>query len=123
MSIATFANPSNAEHVATIEAVDGTLVVSVGETIICSSDKAVRLLEQSPKGKYPPVLYFPTADTSDVLKQVSGRTSHCPLKGDASYFSIDGQEVAWIYDRPLKDAALLAEYIGFFSDKVNITKA
>ncbi len=123
MSVATFTNPTIAEHVASIEAVDGTIVVSVGGTILCTTDKAVQLFEQSARGKYPPVLYFPKADTSTVLKPVIGRSTHCPLKGDASYFSFENQEVAWIYDRPLEDAALLADYVGFYSDKVSITKA
>ena len=122
MSIAAFTNPTIAEHVARVEAVDGTIVVSVGETVLCTTDKAVRLLEQSARGKYPPVLYFPKADTSDKLTPVEGRSTHCPLKGDASYFGFDGQEVAWVYDRPLPDAALMADYVGFYSDKVNITK-
>ena len=122
MSIVTFVNPTIAEHVARLDAVDGTMVVSAGETVLCTTDKAVQLFEQSARGKYPPVFYFPKADTSETLEPVAGRSTHCPLKGDASYFSFEGQEVAWIYDRPLPGAALLADYVGFYSDKVNITK-
>jgi len=123
MSTQTITNPTNADHFATLEAVEDTLVVSVGETVLCKTNKAMRVSEQSPRGKYPTVLYFPKGDTSDALVSVKGRSTHCPLKGDASYLSFEGDEVAWIYDRPLPSSALLADFVGFYSDKVKISKA
>lgn len=123
MSGTTIYNPANEEHFATLEPMPGTMTVSVGEAVLCKSDNAIQLSETSPRGKYPTVLYFPKSDVSDALQLVAGRTSHCPLKGDASYFSFNGQEVAWIYDRPLPSAPMLADYVGFYSDKVNIKKS
>ena len=123
MSVTTITNPASTEHFATLEPVDGTMIVSVGDTVLCKSDRALRLSETSARGKYPRVLYFPKDDASHQLAPVKGRSTHCPLKGDASYLSFDGEEVAWIYDRPLQSASILAEYIGFYSDKVTISKA
>ena len=53
--------------------------------------------------------YFPREDVREDLLEPSDTTSHCPWKGDASYYSVrGGQEVnenaAWFYPQP-KDAA------------------
>ena len=119
----TIKNPSNGQHLATLEPAEGTIIVSMGETVLCTTNGAIRLSEQSQRGKYPTVLYFPKDDTNDALELVPGRSTHCPLKGDASYLSFQGQEIAWIYDRPLPSAALLADFVGFYSDKVKIKNA
>lgn len=123
MSLATFANPTVAEHKASVDAVDGTIIVSIGEIVLAETERAVHLFEQSARGKYPPVLYVPKDDVSGDLVPIADKSTHCPLKGDASYLSFDGNEVAWIYDRPLKDAAIMSNYVGFYSDKVKIGTA
>lgn len=120
MSIATFTNPTIAEHSAKVEAVDGTVVIKVDETILAKTGRAVHLFEQSARGKYPAVLYIPKNDVSNDLVPIADKSTHCPLKGDASYMSYHGEEVAWIYDRPLQDATIMANYVGFYSDKVKI---
>ena len=122
MNSTTIHNPANEAHFATLERVQGAVTVSVGEAVLCKTENAILLSETSPRGKYPSVLYFPKADIADSLQLVAGRTSHCPLKGDASYYSFEGEEVGWIYDRPLSSAPMLADYVGFYSDKVNIKK-
>ena len=53
--------------------------------------------------------YFPREDVREDLLVPSDTTSHCPWKGDASYYSVrGGQDVntdaAWFYPQP-KDAA------------------
>lgn len=123
MSKKIITNPSNPEHFAIIEPIEGTMTVSVGDTVLCETTKAIRLIETGPRGKYPTVLYFPKGDLSEALQIVPGRSTHCPLKGDASYLSFNKEEVAWNYDRPLSGAEFIAEYAGFYSDKVNIKKA
>ena len=122
MNSTVISNPANAAHFATVEPIHGTITVSVGDTILCKTENAIQLSETSPRGKYPSVLYFPKADTSDSMQLIAGHTSHCPLKGDASYYSFKGEEIGWIYDRPLPSAPMLADYVGFYTDKVNIKK-
>ena len=68
---------------------------------IAASDAALVLRESS----YPPVLYIPRADADPAVLSRTERRTHCPYKGDASYFSIVGQDrtaenAVWSYEAP-----------------------
>ena len=70
-----------ASHIKTIPA-GGTVRVTLGGELIAESRGALVMKE----GSYPPVYYFPRGDVKmDRLVRSSHRT-HCPFKGDASYF-------------------------------------
>ena len=87
--------------------------------VIADSREAI-LLEES---KYPPVYYLPRKDVKmDRLARSSHRT-HCPFKGDASYFSFkDGPENAiWSYEQPHDGVAAIRELLAFYPDKVEIS--
>ncbi|MCW2922671.1 MAG: hypothetical protein JWM98_75 [Thermoleophilia bacterium] len=69
--------------------------------------------------------YLPTGDVAAALEP-SDTTSHCPFKGDASYWSVrlaDGtllQDVAWSYEQPLDAAAGIRSEVSFWTDKVTV---
>jgi uncharacterized protein (DUF427 family) len=53
------------------------------------------------------------------------RVTHCPYKGDASYFSIhaDGntlENVIWTYETPFPAMAEITGHLAFYPDKVMI---
>jgi uncharacterized protein (DUF427 family) len=55
---------------------------------------------------------------SDLL-QASETSSHCPWKGDASYYDIvvDGRtnhDAAWCYPAPFEGAAAIESYVAFW---------
>ncbi|MBF6328140.1 DUF427 domain-containing protein [Nocardia transvalensis] len=59
-----------------------------------------------------PVLYAPVEDVRSDLLERTNHSTHCPFKGDASYWSIRvGDRVAdnavWAYENPLAEAAWL----------------
>jgi len=89
--------------------------VTFGNEILCESRDAVRLEE----GSYAPVFYVPRKDVKmDCLAPSTHRT-HCPFKGDASYWSVRvGNRVAenavWGYPEPLEEAPPLAGYVAFY---------
>lgn len=64
--------------------------------------------------------YFPRASVrADVLRE-SERTSVCPWKGTASYYSIavDGAvnpDAAWYYPQPKDAAAEITDHIAFWN--------
>ena len=58
-------------------------VIFAGQ-VIADTTRALTLQEAG----YPPVHYIPRADVIMSLLTRSARSSHCPYKGDASYFSI-----------------------------------
>ncbi|MGB5441968.1 MAG: DUF427 domain-containing protein [Gammaproteobacteria bacterium] len=88
-------------------------VVFSGETIADSMD-AIILHET----RLPPVYYFPRKDVRmDLLRRTEHHT-HCPFKGNASYWSIaTGNQVAdnvvWAYEDPLEDGQQIKGYLAF----------
>jgi uncharacterized protein (DUF427 family) len=91
------------------------LRVEVGGVTIADSRRAMMLHESGQQ----PIYYFPPQDVrADVLED-SERHTHCPKKGDASYYTIRaGGEVvkdgAWYYPHPLPGAPPIKDLIAFY---------
>jgi uncharacterized protein (DUF427 family) len=73
---------------------------------------------------YPDVLYFPRADVNMARLERSERTSHCPHKGEASYFHLrteDGrvEDAAWSYEAPLEGVRGIKGYLAFYVTRVD----
>jgi uncharacterized protein (DUF427 family) len=78
--------------------------------VVAESDKTILV-----EGNH----YFPPADVKSDLLQASETSSHCPWKGDASYYDIvvDGtrnQDAAWYYPAPFERAAAIESYVAFW---------
>ena len=75
------------------------------------------------EGDYPVVYYFPRKDVKMERLERSTHTTHCPFKGDASYFSLkDGpRDAIWSYERPFDEMTAIREYLAFYPDKVEIS--
>ena len=68
--------------------------------------------------------YLPPADLRVVLQPSPTRT-HCPYKGDASYFSINAngksiENSIWTYETPFPAMAEISGHLAFYPDKVTI---
>ncbi|MGI8715111.1 MAG: DUF427 domain-containing protein [Solirubrobacteraceae bacterium] len=93
--------------------------VEVGGVTIADSRHATMLHE----GGQQPIYYFPPEDVrADVLED-SDRHTHCPKKGDASYYTIraGGETVeagAWYYPDPLPGAPPIANLIAFYFNRM-----
>ena len=90
-----------------------------GETVLDTT--AARLLHES---QMLPALYVPEADVQMELLEPTDTTTHCPFKGDASYWSIrvgDGvvQDAVWGYPAPNQEAAWLDGHLAFYWDKLD----
>ena len=89
-----------------------------GEVIADSRD-ALRLEE----GKYAPVYYLPRKDVKMERLIRTSHTSHCPHKGDATYYSISNGQTArnavWSYEQPLAQVVAIKEHLAFYPDKVD----
>jgi uncharacterized protein (DUF427 family) len=96
-----------------------------GELIADTKD-AIALEEAAPAGSStvaPVVYYIPRKDVKmERLVHTSHRT-HCPFKGDASYFSFkNGPENAvWSYERPYDEMTVIKDLVAFYPDKVEIS--
>lgn len=89
----------------TIERVVGTAVARIGDTVIASSDRALRVLETAGRA-FGPVIYFPPADVRAQRLRPLEKTTYCPLKGTAAYYDVDLDdgpvaEAAWSYQDTL----------------------
>ena len=113
-------SPSNPNHLMVIRPVKRTVQVYVGDTLIAQTQNALRVMEMG-KSLYDPAIYVPASDVVVTLEPIE-KTTHCPLKGDASYVIFNGDEIAWTYDRPLDVSKQLAAHFGFWPDKVRISE-
>lgn len=88
--------------------------VELDGRVLAESDRAVELDETGLPTRY----YLPRSDVRTDLLSASDTTSHCPFKGDATYFSAPGADDAfWVYEAPseadaLPIAGLLAPWPG-----------
>jgi uncharacterized protein (DUF427 family) len=111
--------PPNKDHPITIEPKRARVVVRAGSLVIADTIRALSLKEAA----YPAVLYVPRADVDITLLERTELTTHCPYKGDASYFSIPGAgdravNIAWSYEAPYEAVAQIAGYVAFYPDRI-----
>ncbi len=90
-----------------------------GETVLDS--RRVQMLHET---GHLPVLYFPDDDLRRDLLEPSSKTTTCPHKGEAQYWSVRvGERVApdaiWSYPDPIEPAAFLAGYAALDWDSVD----
>jgi uncharacterized protein (DUF427 family) len=108
------------DHPITIARNPHRVRVTFAGKAIADSTRALTLSEAS----YPPVHYIPRADTNMSLLAPTAHASHCPYKGDASYFSIqvDGrsaENAAWSYEQPYPAMGEIAGYLAFYPNRVD----
>ncbi|WP_355661640.1 DUF427 domain-containing protein [Halomonas salifodinae] len=85
--------------------------VVIDGTSIADTTRAIELRERG----YPPRQYLPRDDVRTELLTPSETRSHCPFKGDATYFSFGGhQDVAWSYQQPMEGMEALAGRLAFY---------
>ncbi|MEM1038564.1 MAG: DUF427 domain-containing protein [Pseudomonadota bacterium] len=117
----TIARPDAPKHYMVLRPVTRRIVVRRGDIVLADTMGAVRLMEHG-RSLYDPVIYIPKRAVSDALNPIEDNTTHCPLKGDATYFSLDGSDdaIAWAYSAPVEFAAVLQGYVAFYPDKVTV---
>ncbi|AKH99575.1 hypothetical protein IMCC20628_00856 [Hoeflea sp. IMCC20628] len=113
-------NPANPNHLMVIRPIKRTVRVYVDGSLIAETQNALRVMEMG-KSLYDPAIYIPAADIIPTLDPVE-KSTHCPLKGDASYLALNGNEIAWTYDRPFDVSKQLDGHFAFWPDKVKITE-
>jgi len=94
--------------------------VQVGGETIADSRRAMLLHESG----LQPVYYFLPEDVRADVLEPSDRHTHCPKKGQASYFTLrTGDRVvengAWYYPDPLEGAPPIKDLIAFYWDRMD----
>jgi uncharacterized protein (DUF427 family) len=109
------------DHPITITVNPKRVRVLADGVVIAETTHALTLKEAS----YPAVQYVPRTDAKmDLLKRTE-RVTHCPYKGDASYFSVvaNGKTLdnaIWTYETPFPAMAEISGHLAFYPDKVKI---
>ena len=88
--------------------------------VLAQSSRPTLLFETMLPTRY----YLPREDIRAELVP-SGTRTYCAYKGQASYWSaaIDGHQLsdlAWTYQNPLHDAALVRGLIAFFDERIDV---
>jgi uncharacterized protein (DUF427 family) len=109
------------DHPITITQNPRRVRVTAGNVVIADTTSALTLKE----ARYPAVQYLPREDTNMALLERTDRVTHCPYKGDASYYSIkaDGKTLdnaIWTYETPFPAMAEISGRLAFYPDKVKI---
>jgi uncharacterized protein (DUF427 family) len=94
-------------------------VVFNGE--IVADSRRVKLMHEA---GLLPVYYFPIEDVRMELLEESDHATHCPFKGDASYWSVSvgdrvAEDAAWSYAEPIDSCPPIAGYLAFYWRKMD----
>ena len=108
------------DHPITITPNPRRVRVIAGGKVIADTTSALALKEAT----YPVVNYIPRKDADMSLLRPTERSSHCPYKGDASYFSIETgdktlENAVWSYQTPFPTMSGITEYLAFYPNKVD----
>lgn len=108
-------------HTVSTHAEDVLVEVRLDGELVARSERPVLLEETG----LPTTYYFPK---SDLVAEVRGLdlTTHCPFKGDASYWTIavgdkTHDAIAWSYEQPKEGAEEIEGHVAFFGDRADIS--
>jgi len=101
---------------------DWQVSVEFNGVTIADSSRAILFRE----GSMAPVYYFPRDDVRMDLMRRSRHKTHCPFKGDASYWSLTVgekslQNVVWSYEKPIEEVVSIKSFIAFYMDQLGAT--
>jgi uncharacterized protein (DUF427 family) len=92
----------------------------VGDAVVLDTTRAQLLHETGIR----PVAYAPLEDFAADLMERTETSTHCPFKGDASYWTLRvgddvREDAVWAYEEPLEEAAWLRGYAALYFDRAD----
>ena len=96
------------------------VMVIFNDFVVAVSANAIILHEED----FPAVHYLPQADVRMDLATRTDHSTHCPFKGDATYWTLTvGGKVAenaiWAYEMPFDEAMVIKNLVAFYMNKVD----
>ncbi|NID14317.1 DUF427 domain-containing protein [Luteibacter yeojuensis] len=109
------------DHPISVKPSGGRVVVRFGDRVVADTRNALVLREAS----YPPVFYIPREDADMAALRRTEHHTYCPYKGEASYFSLPGNEersvnAIWSYEAPHDAVTPIRDHLAFYPDRVQI---
>jgi uncharacterized protein (DUF427 family) len=108
----------SSDYPISVEPANVRVTVRVDGMILADCDRALILRE----AHLMPVFYIPLDDISMAELRISKTRTHCPYKGDASYFSMRSgirTDVAWSYAAPFDQVRAIKDHLAFYPDRVD----
>ncbi|EST30011.1 DUF427 domain-containing protein [Streptomyces niveus] len=102
-------------HTITVEQGDTHVRVVRDGQVVAESHRPLLLRETGLPVRY----YLPPQDVRTELLSPSDTTTHCPFKGDASYWSLpDAPDLVWAYPEPKDEVAEIKDHFCFYETEV-----
>jgi uncharacterized protein (DUF427 family) len=104
----------------TIAANPNRVVVRVGGEVVADTTRALVMRAPGAADQQ----YIPREDVDMARLVRTALVTHCPYKGDASYWSIQSgartvENAVWSYETPYDDMAPITGYLAFYADRVD----
>jgi uncharacterized protein (DUF427 family)/class 3 adenylate cyclase len=96
------------------------VTVVLGGVTVADTDRALVVYET----RLPPVYYLPIDDVRMDLMEPTDYRTHCPFKGDASYWTLRvgdriAENVLWAYEEPLPEFEALTGHVAFYRNRMD----
>jgi len=107
-------------HTISTHAEDVHVEVRLDGELVADAKRPILLEETG----LPTAYYLPKSSLVADAKPIELST-HCPFKGDASYWTIDAggrshDAIAWSYETPKEGAEEIEGHVAFFADRAEI---
>jgi uncharacterized protein (DUF427 family) len=112
--------PADGEHVVRTEPNQRRVRVFFGGEAVADSAETLYLFETA----HLPVYYFPRDDVRFDLLEPTDHSTHCPYKGDASYYTVVAggkryENAVWAYPSPIDSVPELKDYVAFYWEQAD----
>ncbi|MFJ2790609.1 DUF427 domain-containing protein [Streptomyces sp. NPDC087290] len=103
---------SSPGHLITVEPGTAHVRVVRDGRVLAESRRPLVLRETGCPVRY----YLPPGDVRTELLTASDTRTHCPFKGDASYWSLpDAADLVWAYPEPKPEVAAIKDHFCFYN--------
>jgi uncharacterized protein (DUF427 family) len=115
-----FSHPRDPYHRIDVLPSSRSVRIEVDGDVVAETTGARMLFETSVYTRF----YIPREDVRLPL-QPSERTSYCPYKGQASYWSLEAggrlrQDLAWSYEEPRAEVSPITGFVAFWDERVDV---
>jgi uncharacterized protein (DUF427 family) len=112
------------DHPITIEPAAERVIVRAGGQVLADTTSALILRE----AHLAPVYYVPLGDVDQSAITRSDHSTHCPFKGDASYYDVVTgagaiKNAIWEYREPYESVREIVGHVAFYPSLVEISTA
>jgi uncharacterized protein (DUF427 family) len=116
-----FVHPRDPYHRVDILESSRHVKVRVNGEVVAETQRPKILFETG----LPPRYYIPPEDVREDVLLKSEKTTRCPYKGIASYWSVEAEggrveDLVWYYPQPIPEAAKIEGLLAFFNEKVDL---